>query len=123
MVNLGAVHTAGEAELLGRHTQGSSSLPHAAASPAFAVFPAAQQVAYRKKTESIRGKAAEVRAELLEQQRALLPGGCGGVTARAPAAVLGFDAEPHVCGRALPRVSWFRFCWLFVFFFILSVAA
>lgn len=52
MVNLGAVHTAGEAELLGRHTQGSSSLPHAAAFPAFAVFPAAQQVACRKKAQN-----------------------------------------------------------------------
>lgn len=79
-------------------------------------------------------QAVEVRPELLEQclpAAGLAAEGTAAwelwrVTAMAAclgilAVVLGCDAEPDVCGRALPCASWFGFCWLwfFVFFSLL----
>lgn len=65
----------------------------------------AREDACRKKAQSPFVASCGVRPELLQalQQRALLPGSCGGsVTARAAflgtlAALLGSDAEPNVC--------------------------
>lgn len=113
---------------------GSLSLPCTAASPPFAVFPArSTRCMQKKKKHRIHlWQAVEVRPELLEQclpAAGLAAEGTAAwelwrVTAMAAclgilAVVLGCDAEPDVCGRALPCASWFGFCWLwfFVFFF------
>lgn len=123
VVSLGAVCTGAEL-LLGPQSwwagtqSGSLSLPCTAASPPFAVFPARSTRCMQKKksTESICGKLWRSDLSCWELWRVTAMAACLGILA----VVLGCDAEPDVCGRALPCASWFGFCWLwfFVFFFL-----
>lgn len=119
---------------MGRHTEWQFVFALHCGLPTICCVPSTlnKMHAEKKKHRIHLWQAVEVRPELLEQclpAAGLAAEGTAAwelwrVTAMAAclgilAVVLGCDAEPDVCGRALPCASWFGFCWLwfFVFFF------